>query len=120
MITQVNAIMLFLVIHYVADYVCQHPWMANNKSKRFKPLLVHILVYTSIMGVTAFFIFGYSAVLVAFILSNGFAHMLTDYNTSKISSRLYEQKKYWRFFNILGIDQLAHQLVLIYTLTMFY
>ena len=120
MITQANAILIFLTIHYIADYLCQHPWMAVNKSKRFLPLVSHIIVYTSIMGAVAFFIFGYSSVLIAFIFMNGIAHMITDYNSSRASSRLYKEKKYWRFFSTLGMGQLAHQVVLIYSLTMFY
>lgn len=120
MITQVNAILLFLVVHYVADYLCQHPWMAINKSKRFLPLASHIIVYTSIMGAVAFFIFDYSSVLIAFIFVNSIAHMIIDYISSRTSSRLYKEEKYWRFFSALGMDQLAHQVVLIYSLTMFY
>ena len=119
-ITQINAVMLLLVIHYIADFACQHPWMANNKSKSAKPLLAHVLVYGGILGTSVFFLYGYSAALTAFILINSVSHGVVDYNTSSISIRLFTEEKYYKFFNILGIDQLTHQLVMIYSLNLFY
>lgn len=118
--TQVNAIMLLLVIHYVADFACQHPWMANNKSKSMKPLLAHVLVYGSILGTGVFFLYGYSAALAAFILINTVSHAVVDYNTSRVSSKLFAAKKNYRAFNIIGIDQLIHQVILIYSTNLFY
>ena len=119
-ITQINAVMIFLVIHYIADFLMQHPWIANNKSKRSLPLLAHVFIHGALIGTGSFFLYGYSASLTAFILINTVSHGVVDYNTSRISSRLFKEEKYYKFFNILGIDQLTHQLVMIYSLNLFY
>lgn len=34
-----------LLCHLVGDYVLQSSWMANNKTKRWIPAIVHALVY---------------------------------------------------------------------------
>ncbi|MBP9757931.1 MAG: DUF3307 domain-containing protein [Candidatus Pacebacteria bacterium] len=37
--------MLQLIAHLIGDYMLQSGWMANNKTKRHVPALVHALVY---------------------------------------------------------------------------
>lgn len=37
--------MLQLIAHLIGDYMLQSGWMANNKTKRHFPALVHALVY---------------------------------------------------------------------------
>jgi hypothetical protein len=39
-----------LVGHVVGDYLFQIRWMAENKSRRFLPLIVHSAVYTLIVA----------------------------------------------------------------------
>lgn len=34
-----------LICHLVGDYVCQSSWMANNKTNRWVPAVVHACVY---------------------------------------------------------------------------
>lgn len=42
------AVALFLgyVFHRVGDYLTQNDWMANEKTKRFLPALIHALIYS--------------------------------------------------------------------------
>ena len=37
-----------LILHAVGDYVLQSDWMANEKTKRSLPCLVHVLFYTAL------------------------------------------------------------------------
>lgn len=38
--------MIQLILHLIGDYVTQSDWMANNKTKRSFPALVHAIVYS--------------------------------------------------------------------------
>jgi len=38
--------MLQLIAHLIGDYCLQNQWMANNKTSRWLPALVHALLYT--------------------------------------------------------------------------
>lgn len=123
-----------ILLHFVADWPLQSGWMALNKSKHWDPLVLHVLVYTSI-----FYFAGYSW---AFLLTTFAAHWMTDFVTSRITSRLwfidlfepvkseklkyptfefarvYPKKRYW-FFNIIGFDQVLHYVALALALKYF-
>lgn len=93
---------LILSTHYVADFLLQSSWMAENKSKAWKPLLAHVGVYT--------------LCLVPFGLQwasvNGEVHLLVDYFTSRASARLFRRNEYHWAFAVIGLDQLIHALTL--------
>ena len=70
---------LWLAVHFVADFVLQSNWMAQNKSKRWDALALHCVVYGACwlwLGLT------FAAVTCAL-------HFLTDAVTSRITSRLW-------------------------------
>lgn len=85
--------MALLVVHWVADFVCQTHWQASNKSKNNFALLRHIITYTLILWWMAILIFGFGLfavsfrTLTAFVLVNGMLHFATDWFTSRWSSR---------------------------------
>lgn len=93
------AILAIVWIHYLADFLCQTRWMAENKSKSNQALGAHIAVYTAWL----FLFFG-----PLFAIVNGTIHFLVDYNTSRVTSKLYKQKKYGPFFAVIGLDQAIH------------
>lgn len=97
-----------LFAHFVADFICQSDWMAQNKSKEFYPLAVHIAVYSAVIStMTLNPLFG---------IINGAIHFGVDYVTSRISSGLYRNgKKIHWFFVVIGFDQFIHTATLIYT-----
>lgn len=110
--------------HWIADFVFQTDWMAQNKSKSNKPLLVHIVTYSLILGIvllpSSFFSFNLD--LLYFIILNGVLHFLIDWNTSRITSRLHKQGKLgsstvpnFGFFSIIGLDQFLHMVCLLLT-----
>lgn len=91
-------IYLFLWLHFIADFVLQSDWMAINKSKNNKALLFHILVYTICL-----IPFGFS-----FAMINGLAHAITDYFSSRATSKLWEKQQRHLFFIVIGFDQAIH------------
>lgn len=101
----VVTVLTLLVLHFIADFICQTDWMAINKSKRVDALLLHVSIYT------LFFLgFGWRFAVVTFL-----SHLITDGITSKINSYLYERNRHW-FFVAVGADQLIHYFTLILTL----
>src|SRR5689334_2292424 len=104
-----------LFFHWVADFVFQTDWMATNKSKEWKPLLIHTSTYASIMAVCAVIILPaktcFMAIpfgIVTFILHTG-----QDYITSRLNARLWESGKRYECFVSIGLDQLIHFVQLI-------
>jgi len=100
-----GTIALILAVHYVADFLLQSDWMAQNKSKAWKPLLVHIGVYTAALLVLG----------PLWAVCNGVAHLVTDYFTSRATSRLFAAKEIHWAFAVIGLDQLVHTLTLLGT-----
>lgn len=106
-------VIIILFIHWLADFVCQTHEMSINKSKSNKWLFYHVAVYSSIWLFSGI-VFCFNIVYVLFFTGITFlAHFLTDYATSRITSRLYSEKRYHDFFVVIGVDQLLHYLQLI-------
>lgn len=105
----VGVILGMLFAHWVADFVLQTDWQARNKSKSFKALLWHTLNYGLVMWVfcmlvtkgdvfTSFYFWGITLV----------AHTITDYFTSRLNTRLWENGRVHNFFVSIGFDQWLH------------
>lgn len=67
-----------LVGHLIGDFLFQTSWMAQNKAKKWLPLLVHSSVYTGTVSIVAFAGGGLSisAIIIIFI-----GHVLLDRKT---------------------------------------
>lgn len=107
---------MLLAVHWFADFVCQTHWQASNKSKDSNALLRHVTSYTLILGAASFVLFGGLWLPLAFALGNGTLHFVTDYFTSRASSKFYAKQDWHNFFVVIGFDQLIHQLTLAGTL----
>lgn len=131
MISLLEAILLFLgmiYIHYVADFIFQDEEWAKNKSKSFTALLKHTYTYSAFWVVAGmvytfplfwditsdeYFIFMVKFVFI-FPLITFLAHTTTDFLTSKVTSRQYEEGKFGSsipnlgFFSTIGFDQCLH------------
>ena len=104
---EANIVIWLLFSHWVADFVFQSDWMAQNKSKSWKALLIHCGCYGGIIAsMTLSPIFG---------LLNALIHIPVDYITSRINSKLWADKKVHWFFVSVGFDQLIHFITLILT-----
>ena len=120
-------ILLILFAHWWADFVFQTNEMATNKSTDIGWLTTHVASYTfmmflwtiGIIGVYCFInnstlpetFFLLFAMLLIFV-----AHWITDFFTSKITAKLWKEKKIHKFFVVIGFDQWLHavQLLFIY------
>jgi hypothetical protein len=114
----IETLLIIIFIHFVADFMCQTDKMAQNKSKSNYWLSMHVIVYTAVTMVSWIILFAFSMIYVpitAFILIF-IMHWITDYTTSRISSKLYQKGDIHNFFVIVGLDQVLHyiQLFLVY------
>ncbi len=96
----------------MGDFAFQTSKMALGKSEEMKWLLIHVVVYTVILGVLSVFLFPIK-IAITYVLINSLLHGFTDFFTSKLTMRYRENPRI--FFPLLGLDQLIHLLTLYIT-----
>lgn len=110
-------VLIILFIHWVADFIMQNDDMAQGKSKSAFWLLTHTMTYTlcwSVPILIMFYIFntGNTWVITSkatlFLFITFVAHTITDYFTSRLNSKLWNEKKVHWFFVSVGFDQFLH------------
>ena len=106
-------IFFLIIFHWVADFLLQTDWQANNKSTDNNALLQHTATYSWSWAIPGCFyaILNPNYVqwsITFFILATFVLHTITDYFTSRITAKYYKEKKYRAFFRIIGIDQILH------------
>lgn len=112
-----------IIIHWFADFLMQDEKWALGKSKNNRDLTYHVLTYSSIW--LGYFIV-YSIIfnnykMLWFAPITFVCHWLTDYFTSRIVSKKFENKQFgspipnWGAFTIIGIDQVLHYIQLFVT-----
>jgi len=109
-----------LMIHYVADFRMQSRHIAETKSKCNKSLSIHVLLYvaTFLIAGLVHFATGNNVDVWKFaeyVVINGLLHWLTDYITSRESTKAYQNSDMEKFWNIIGFDQLIHGVTLYIT-----
>lgn len=111
-----------LICHWIADFICQSHWMATNKSKDNIALTLHILTYISVFAVFSLFLLNFTNIssIFCFLLVNFVLHFITDYITSRETSKLWKSKNIHNFFVLVGLDQLIHQVTLAGTMYYFF
>jgi hypothetical protein len=124
-------VLSLLAAHFIGDFLLQSDWMALNKSKDNWALFCHCTLYSLVFAP-----FG-----LAFMVANFWLHFITDYITSRITSKLWFMnmnyaerilpmsndyssvfdnvvftpwKRHW-FFVAIGADQLVHFVTLVLT-----
>ena len=97
-------------LHFVADFLMQSSWMAINKSKNNNALIAHVYAYTMTLGVGAILLSlgNFYNFILPWMIINGILHFITDYVTSRITSRLLKSNSFRWFFVVIGIDQCIH------------
>lgn len=111
-------ILAIIFIHWVADFLLQSYGMATNKHKNNTVLAIHSLIYSFVFFLVGMFFFDIIQVTLFFMVTFVF-HFITDYFTSRINTKLYNQRKYYGFigfFPMIGLDQVLHyaQLIICY------
>lgn len=100
-------LLALLTTHFVADFVLQSDWMAQNKSKDWLALTLHVLVYSLAFVPVALWLLPWN-LAGAFVVITFALHFATDAITSRINSRLWAAKRVHAFFVGIGADQLSH------------
>jgi hypothetical protein len=110
---------IFLIIgaHYFADFKFQTHWQAVNKSKSNIALGRHVLTYSLTFIPIALFLLGWWGLV--WVILNGALHFITDYFTSRISSKKWAAQEWHDFFEIIGQDQTVHYFTLFSTYLLF-
>ncbi len=108
-------IIVSVFLHWFGDFVLQTDYHAKNKSTNNKVLISHTLIYSSVWLVSSLFygcitmslplgiVFAIKFSLITFI-----AHTITDYFTSRLNTKLYNQGDIHNFFVSIGFDQALH------------
>lgn len=112
----ITTALLIIIIHFFADFVCQTHEMAINKSKYNGWLSAHVGVYTIVTLLAwIFLIFDFDVTphLGTFIIFIFSTHWITDYITSRISSKYFGKGDYHNGFVVVGIDQVFHYIQLL-------
>ena len=117
---------IIIFIHWVADFVLQTDWQAQNKSKNNFALLSHTSNYSLVWLLPMCLVFGKMKegattewivwTTLYFSMITLVAHTITDYFTSRLNSKLWSAGKVHYFFVSVGFDQVLHygQLFLTY------
>jgi len=104
-----GVLLALIWVHVIADFIFQTDKMALGKSTSDVILTGHVAVYTAFMVP-----FG-----PGFAVVNFFLHWITDYVSSRLTSRLYKAGKRHEFFIVIGIDQALHLTALVLTYHLF-
>ena len=95
--------------------------MATKKSSSNYYLTLHVTIYSvttvtfwlwlTLVNGTGMTLFSFFNVLIVTFIT----HWLTDYTTSRYTTKLYLAKKEKEFFNVIGFDQWIHAVTLFLT-----
>jgi hypothetical protein len=124
----IGDVIVIIFVHWVADFILQDEKWALGKSKNFDDLIKHTVTYSLCWAIPIFWLIlftkdSYSAMVIAFtfVQITFIFHTLTDYFTSKIVSKLFNDKKYgspvpnFGGFTMIGFDQVLHYMQLFLT-----
>ena len=104
---------ILLFFHWIGDFVCQNRYIADNKSKSWYVLTLHVAIYSFVMSWGTIIALG--KVNPIWLIVNFLAHFVTDAITSRITSHLHKKGKIKEFFTVIGFDQFIHATTLILT-----
>lgn len=100
----VTAFVLIVWAHFIGDFILQSDYHAQNKSKSSLVLAEHVLMYSIPFVLLGALI----PVSLLWVFINAVAHFCTDFITSRITSKLWAEKKVHWFFVTIGADQAIH------------
>lgn len=108
----IQLIIGILLIHYLFDWLFQSRHIAENKSKSVKVLSQHVAIY----GIGLLILALIFKISFGWVILNTLLHWVVDYITSRTSRTLWTQGKQKQFWNVIGLDQCLHYIILFSTL----
>jgi len=117
-----HLIVFIMFGHWVADFLCQSRWMAENKSEKFVALFTHGAVYTLVltylMLITTMHVGEQQELykVLLFCIMNGVCHLGVDGVTSRITKYCWNKGRTHWFFMVIGLDQFIHFAILFETM----
>ena len=118
----VEYVYTILIGHFIADFVHQPRYMAEKKGYSIKALFSHAWLYACFMIFFirfASFIWNMPVTDISresMVLVFGYiflSHGLVDFVSSKVTRKLWEARKNYWFFVVIGFDQLVHYISLL-------
>jgi Protein of unknown function (DUF3307) len=116
-------IVIVVLYHWFADFVMQRGVDGKNKGHSLKHLLIHTTIYSILWFIPMVFVLGYLKAFI-FVIITFISHTITDYFTSKKTSKEYLNGNFggdslprrFDFFVTIGFDQSLHYIQLFLTL----
>ena len=105
-------IFIILITHFIADFIMQDEKWATTKSTSVQSLTIHVGVYALAWIIPSWYLLSYNWVW--FVLTTFIFHWFTDFFTSKIVKKKFDNKHYGSpvpnlgAFTVIGFDQLLH------------
>ncbi len=118
-----HLILFICLVHFLADFGLQTSEQATLKSTNSLMLFYHVGVYSIIWALFSIILFdGTTHHLLRclyFSIITFVTHFGTDYVTSRLSKKFFDNQDYHNGFVVIGFDQLVHILTLWYTIKYF-
>lgn len=108
--------LLLVWLHFVADFIMQSDEVSKSKSSNNAILLYHVTLYSLPFAPFAAWYFPQSYwIALAWVWINVAAHFVTDYITSRMTTKLWRAGEVHWFFVVIGADQAIHMSTLVLT-----
>lgn len=107
---------VFIVAHYVGDFMLQSRKIATKKSSSILALSIHVAIYAATLLVFSLLVNFTPHQRAMFVIYNGLLHFITDYISSRITAKALSNGNTKKFWDTIGVDQFTH----IYTLYITY
>ncbi len=105
---------LLIIMHTGTDLVFQGATLSFLKQKKAMYLLVHVAIYTLVLGVFSLFLLNLNVLqAMTFTGINSGSHLIIDYSTGKMKYRFWSAKAEDSYFITSALDQILHVLILL-------
>lgn len=111
-------VLFILLVHWIADFVMQTEEEAKKKSIDNDKLLEHTLTYSFVWfwaSLLMFYIFDLKITFLWFAPITFMFHTTTDYITSRLNKKYWDENKYHPLIVSVGFDQFLHYVQLFFT-----
>lgn len=116
----ISTVIVLLMFHTFSDFFAQTQWQAENKSHNLYALFSHVRSYT-VSFMLPLYIYGlwgmetnlttlydFLGKFLIFSAVTFVAHFVTDYTTSKLTTKYWKEERWRNFFKVVGVDQFLH------------